>query len=138
MKNRKRTPQSGRTRPIEYVLALYITGVTPRSQRAITNIKDLCEEHLHGRYSLKVIDIYQQPTLAKGEQILAAPTLIKRLPLPLRRLIGDMSNKQRVLLGLNLSPVEDGDNQSIHEIPTKAKIAKSRRNGRLAGAAQRS
>ena len=86
------------------MLRLYVTGMTPRSTRAIENVRTICEEHLHGRYELEVIDIYQQPTLAKGEQILAAPTLIKKLPLPLRRVIGDMSSTERVLLGLDLRP----------------------------------
>ena len=85
-----------------YVLRLYVTGMTPRSTRAIANVRKICEEHLQGRYELEVIDVYQQPTLAKGEQIIAAPTLIKKLPLPLRRVIGDMSNTERVLLGLDL------------------------------------
>lgn len=88
-----------------YVLRLYVTGMTARSIRAIENVRKICEQHLHGRYELEVIDIYQQPTLAKGEQIIAAPTLIKKLPLPLRRVIGDMSNTDRVLLGLDLRPV---------------------------------
>jgi circadian clock protein KaiB len=87
---------------IHYVLRLYITGTTPQSVRAIANIKQICEEHLKGRYELEVIDLYQQPQLAQGEQIIAAPTLIKKLPLPLRRIIGDMSNTERVLVGLDL------------------------------------
>lgn len=86
----------------KYVLRLYITGTTPRSTQAIMNIRKICEEHLKGRYILEVVDIYQQPTLAEGEQIIAAPTLIKKLPLPLRRFIGDMSNTDRILLGLDL------------------------------------
>lgn len=86
----------------KYVLRLYVTGVTPRSTRAIENIKKICEEHLKDRYDLHVIDIYQQPVLAKGEQIIAAPTLVKKLPLPLRRFIGDMSNKEKILMGLDL------------------------------------
>lgn len=86
----------------KYLLRLYVTGMTPRSAEAIARIKNICEEYLSGRYELEVIDVYQQPALAKGEQIIAAPTLIKRLPLPLRRLVGDLSNKQRVLLGLDL------------------------------------
>lgn len=86
----------------EYVLRLYITGMTPKSTRAIQNIKKICEENLKGRYELEVIDIYQQPMLAKDEQIIATPTLIKKLPLPLRKLIGDMSDKERILLGLDL------------------------------------
>jgi len=85
-----------------YVLRLYVAGITPRSQEAIRNVKALCEEHLAGRYDLEVIDIYQQPVLAKGEQIIAAPTLIKKLPLPLRRLIGNMADKDKVLVGLDL------------------------------------
>jgi len=85
-----------------YVLKLYVTGLTPRSIQAIDNIKRICEEHLRGRYELEIIDVYQQPVLAKDEQILAAPTPIKKLPLPLRRLIGDMSKTDRILLGLDL------------------------------------
>ena len=88
----------------KYILRLYITGMTPRSAQAIENVRAICEEHLHGAYELEVIDLYQQPVLAKGEQIIAAPTLIKRLPLPLRRIIGDMSNTDRVLIGLDLRP----------------------------------
>ncbi|RYZ39190.1 MAG: circadian clock protein KaiB [Sphingobacteriales bacterium] len=85
-----------------YVLKLYITGLTPNSRRAVENIKNICEEHLQGRYQLEVVDIYQQPELAKKEQIVAVPTLIKQLPSPLRRLIGDMSDTEKVLIGLNL------------------------------------
>jgi circadian clock protein KaiB len=88
----------------KYVLRLYVTGMTPKSTQAITNVQKLCEEHLAGRYELKVIDIYQQPKLAKGEQIIAAPTLIKKLPPPLRRLIGDMSDTERFLVGIDLKP----------------------------------
>ena len=90
--------------PEKYVLRLYVTGMTPRSTDAIARIKAICEEHLAGRYELDVIDIYQQPTLARGEQIIATPTLIKKLPLPLRRLVGDLSDRERVLLGLDLRP----------------------------------
>jgi circadian clock protein KaiB len=85
-----------------YVLRLYIAGLTPRSTLAIQNIRKICEEHLEGRYDLQVVDVYQQPTLAEGEQIIAAPTLIKKLPLPLRRFIGDMSNTERILVGMDL------------------------------------
>ena len=88
-----------------YLLKLYITGTTPTSTRAIVNIRKICEEHLHGRYDLEVIDISHHPTLAEGEQIIAAPTLIKKLPLPLRRFIGDMSQTERILLGLDLRKV---------------------------------
>lgn len=86
----------------KYVLRLYITGTTSRSMLAITNLKKICEEYLEGRYELEVIDLYKEPALAKGDQIIAAPTLIKQLPLPFRRIIGDMSNKEKVLLGLDL------------------------------------
>jgi circadian clock protein KaiB len=86
----------------KYMLRLYITGMTPNSMRAVENIKNICEQHLKGRYELEVIDVFQQPTLAEGEQIIAIPTLIKQLPHPLRRLIGDMSNTEKVLLGLDL------------------------------------
>jgi circadian clock protein KaiB len=85
-----------------YVLRLYITGSTPRCARAIANIRKICEEYLEGRYDLEIVDISQQPTLAEGEQIIAAPTLIKQFPLPLRRFIGDMSHTERILLGLDL------------------------------------
>ena len=85
-----------------YVLRLYVTGMTPRSARAVKNLRAICDEYLDGRYDLDVIDIYQQPVLTKGEQIIAAPTLIKKLPLPMRRIIGDMSDRDRVLLGLDL------------------------------------
>jgi circadian clock protein KaiB len=85
-----------------YILRLYITGTTLQSTRAILNIRKICEEHLEGRYELEVVDISQNPTLAIGEQIIAAPTLIKKLPLPLRRFIGDMSQTERILLGLDL------------------------------------
>ena len=95
---------SKKPKKAKYVLKLYVTGMTARSIRAINNIKKICEEHLNGRYDLDVIDIYQQPVLARGEQIVAAPTLIKNLPLPLRRFIGDMSNTEKILLGLDLRP----------------------------------
>jgi circadian clock protein KaiB len=85
-----------------YVLKLYITGMTPNSQRAVENIKNICEQYLKGRYELEIIDIYQQPALAQQEQIIAAPTLVKSLPAPIRKLIGDMSNKEKIIIGLNL------------------------------------
>lgn len=90
----------------KYILRLYVAGMTPASTAAILNIKKICEENLQGRYELEVIDIYQQPVLARDEQILAAPTLIKKLPNPIRRFIGDMANKERILVGLDLRPKE--------------------------------
>lgn len=86
----------------KYVLSLYITGSTNRSILAVTNLKKICNEYLEGRYELEVIDLFQQPGLAQDEQIIAAPTLIKKFPLPFRRIIGDMSNKESLLLGLDL------------------------------------
>lgn len=85
-----------------YVLRLYVAGMTPKSMQAVENIKAICEEHLFGRYKLEVIDIYQQPVFAKDGQIVAAPTLIKELPPPLRKLIGNMANTERVLVGMDL------------------------------------
>jgi circadian clock protein KaiB len=86
-----------------YSLRLYVTGMTPRSTDAIAAIKSICEEFLPGRYDLEVIDIYQHPEQAREAQVIASPTLLKSLPLPLRRLIGDLSNRKRVLVGLNLA-----------------------------------
>jgi circadian clock protein KaiB len=85
-----------------YVLSLYVTGTSQRSIRAIEAVKALCEQYLHGRYELEVVDLYQQPEKAKEAQIFAAPTLVKKLPPPFRRLIGDLSNPDRVLVALNL------------------------------------
>ncbi len=87
-----------------YILKLYITGLTSRSARALENLQGICEKHLAGRYELQVIDVYQQPGLARTDQVVAIPTLIKSLPLPLRRLIGDMSDEERVLVGLDILP----------------------------------
>ena len=88
----------------KYVLKLYITGMTRRSQEALRNIKKIMKDNPDYNFDLEVIDIYQQPTLAKGDQIIAVPTLIKKLPTPLRRLIGDLSQEDRIILGLDLRP----------------------------------
>ncbi len=88
----------------KYVLRLYVTGMTPRSTQAIANIKKICEEYLKGRYELEVVDIYQQPEIAREGELIAAPTLVKKLPVPIRKLIGDMSNAEKVLVGLNIMP----------------------------------
>jgi len=90
-----------------YILKLYVAGFSPKSNRAIQNIKEICETHLKGRYELQVIDLYQNPTLAQGEQIIAVPTLVKKLPLPLRKIIGDMSNQEKLLVGLDLRQQPD-------------------------------
>jgi circadian clock protein KaiB len=86
----------------KYVLKLYVTGMTPNSIRAVENLRKICEEHLQGKYDLEVIDIYQQPDLASSEQIIAAPTLVKKLPPPLRKFIGGLSETEKVLVGLDI------------------------------------
>ncbi len=88
----------------QYVLRLYVAGINPRSSAAIKAITEICEEHLKGHYELEIVDLYQSPTLAKGEQIIAAPTLIKKLPEPLRRFIGNLADKERILVGLDVRP----------------------------------
>ena len=99
---------SSRPAPASYVLRLYVSGSTARSARAIENLHQICEEYLAGRYNLEVVDIYQRPEAAIEFQIIAVPTLVKLLPSPLRRIVGDLSNRDRVLRGLDLlSP--DGD-----------------------------
>ncbi len=100
----KTTGAAGLRRAPRYLLRLYVTGTTGRSVHAIQNVKRVCEEHLNGRYELEVVDLYKNLPLARGDQIGAAPTLLKRLPLPLRRLIGDMSDEDRLLVGLDLRP----------------------------------
>jgi len=95
---------AARQNTVHYALRLYVAGLTPYSSAAIQNITAICEDHLKGRYDLEVIDIYRQSNLARGEQIIVAPTLVKKLPLPLRRLIGDMADTERVLVGLDLRP----------------------------------
>ncbi|MEX2571119.1 MAG: circadian clock protein KaiB [Gemmatimonadota bacterium] len=97
----------------KFLLKLYVTGKTPRSERAIANLRRICNEDLRGAYVLEIIDVLEQPQLAEDEKILATPTLIKRLPPPLRRVIGDLSDKEKVLLGLDVwldsSPDEPED-----------------------------
>ncbi|MEP7306368.1 MAG: circadian clock KaiB family protein [Acidobacteriota bacterium] len=100
---------------VRYVLRLYVAGQTPRSIRSIANIKRICEEYLRGRYVLDVIDLYQQPELAHDHQIVAVPTLIRKLPPPVRRIIGDLSNTARVLARLDL---RDMDERRLPEGPS--------------------
>jgi circadian clock protein KaiB len=88
----------------KYLLKLYVTGKSSRADRAITNIKRICEEELGNRYRLVIIDVLEKPDLAEQARIIATPTLIKELPLPLRKVIGDLSNKEKVLLGLDIVP----------------------------------
>jgi circadian clock protein KaiB len=90
--------------PAPCELRLYVAGQTPKSVTALTNLKKLCEEHLAGKYRIEVVDLLVQPQLARGDQILAIPTLVRRLPSPMRKIIGDLSNTERVLVGLDLRP----------------------------------
>ena len=85
-------------------LRLYVAGQTPRSLTAFKNLKDICEEYLKGKYQIEVIDLMENPTLARGDQILAIPTLVRKLPQPIRKIIGDLSNTERVLVGLDIQP----------------------------------
>ncbi len=99
-----------------YVLKLFVSGMTSSSIKAVENIHKICQEHLKGRFELEVVDIYQQPEMAKKEQIIAVPTLIKKLPVPLRQFIGDLSNTEKILLGLNLrSKSRDGQDSQESE-----------------------
>ena len=85
-------------------LRLYVAGQTPRSLSAFKNLKDICEEYLKGKYHIEVVDLMENPTLARGDQILAIPTLVRKLPQPIRKIIGDLSNTERVLVGLDIQP----------------------------------
>lgn len=89
----------------EWHLLLYVAGMTPKSSSALSNLKALCDEHLKGKYFIEVIDLLERPQLAKGDQILAIPTLVRKLPSPIKKLIGDLSNSERVLVGLNLKAI---------------------------------
>jgi circadian clock protein KaiB len=93
------------TKEEKWELRLYVAGNTPRSIAALTNLKKYCEEHLKGRYKIEVIDLLVQPQLAAGDQILAVPTLVRKVPEPIRKIIGDLSNEEKVLVGLNIRPV---------------------------------
>ena len=86
----------------EYDLRLYVAGQTPKAARAFANLRKICEEHLRGRYSIEVVDLVENPALGRGDQILAVPTLVRRLPTPIKKIIGDLSNTERVLVGLDL------------------------------------
>jgi circadian clock protein KaiB len=103
-KARKRTAKRAATR---YALRLYITGQTPRSRQSVENLRALCDKYIPGQFDLEVVDIYQQPAMAAAGQIIAAPTLIKSMPLPLRRLVGDFSDQNRVILGLDIKLDEE-------------------------------
>jgi len=116
---KKSGPAGSHSRQAKYVLRLYVSGSTSKSALAVENIKRICEQHLKNRYDLEVIDIYQQPNLARDEQIVAVPTLIKRLPPPLRRLIGDLSNQKKVLVGLDLGSLSERRTGLVSERRTR-------------------
>lgn len=97
--------QAAREAKPEWQLRLYVAGRTPKSSAALANLKRLCETHLAGRYDIEVIDLLVNPTLAAGDQILAVPTLVRKFPEPIRKIIGDLSNEERVLVGLDVKPV---------------------------------
>ena len=87
-----------------YALRLYVAGQTPKAVRAFSNLRKICEEHLEGRYTIEVVDLIENPQLGRGDQILALPTLVRKLPTPIKKIIGDLSNTERVLVGLDLRP----------------------------------
>jgi circadian clock protein KaiB len=91
-----------------YRLRLYVAGPTPRCLKAFSNLKEICESHLAGKYRIEVVDLLENPQLAQGDQILAVPTLVRRLPPPLRKIIGDLSNRERVMVGLDIQPIQGG------------------------------
>lgn len=104
-------PEKGlkKSKPKKYILHLYVAGLSPRSQKAIENIKKICDEHLQGRFRLVIQDIYQHPIIARNGQILATPTLVKKMPLPLRKFVGDLSDSKTLLVGLDLRSKEHKD-----------------------------
>jgi circadian clock protein KaiB len=87
-------------------LKLYVAGKTPKSETALRNLKHYCEQHLEGRYKIEVIDLLKKPQLAEGDQIFAVPTLVRKVPVPIRKIIGDLSNEEKVLVGLNIVPIK--------------------------------
>ena len=102
MDTSKRITKKSNRSPKEWELRLYVAGQTPKSLVAFANLKKICEEHLEGQYHIEVIDLLKEPQLASGDQILAIPTLVRKLPVPIRKIIGDLSNTERVLVGLDL------------------------------------
>ena len=105
-KTRARPRKPAPPKPVVWNLRLYVAGQTPKSSRAFANLKAVCDEHLKGRYRIELIDLRKNPQLARGDQIVAIPTLVRRLPLPLRTVVGDLSNTVRLLVGLDLRRVE--------------------------------
>jgi circadian clock protein KaiB len=116
LRRRARSPRRARVQPNgketplgKFLLKLYVTGQSPRAQTAIANLQRICDEELEGAYELEIIDVLENPEAAEDDKILATPTLIKQLPPPLRRIIGDLSNKEKVLLGLHVHPAAGGE-----------------------------
>lgn len=103
--SRARHVESSSAPPERWELRLYVAGETARSARALANLKRICEEHLKGQYSIELVDVLKNPRLARGDQILALPTLVRKLPEPMKKIIGDLSNEDRVLIGLDLRPI---------------------------------
>ena len=101
-------PESAAPEAKEWELRLYVAGQTPKSMAALANLKNLCEEHLAGQYHIEVIDLIEHPQLARGDQILAIPTLVRKLPSPMKKIIGDLSNTERVLVGMDLRSIAAG------------------------------
>ena len=99
-------PRRKPTANMEYLLRLYVAGQTPKSLQAFENLKEICETHLQGRYRIEVVDLIQNPALARGDQILALPAVVRQLPPPVKKIIGDFSNAERVLVGLDLRPLK--------------------------------
>lgn len=116
-KAQPRSTRSASERPASEIwdLRLYVAGQTPKSLTALANLQKLCDEHLKGKYSIEVIDLMKNPQLAQGDQILAIPTLVRKLPVPIRKIIGDLSNTERVLVGLDLRPRNEGSMDSWPE-----------------------
>jgi circadian clock protein KaiB len=102
----KRTKKPERTSHKEYQLRLYIAGHSPNARAALENLNKICETHLQGRYKIEVIDLLENPKLAAGDQILAIPTLVRKLPPPMKKIIGDLSNEERVIVGLDIKPID--------------------------------
>lgn len=101
-KNKKTVTDKTKTNPDIWELRLYVAGQTPKSLTAIDNLKKYCEQHLKGKYKIEVIDLLEKPQLARGDQILAIPTLVRKIPVPIRKIIGDLSNEEKVLVGLDI------------------------------------
>jgi len=99
-----RLPLRTKAKAMEWELRLYVAGNTPNSITAFSNLQQICEEHMGGRYRIEIIDLFENPQLARGDQIIAVPTLVRRLPTPIKKIIGDLSNTERVLVGLDLKP----------------------------------